>query len=293
MNNKLSDGAEALGFPLSDEEMRLFGLYIEELLKWNAKVNLTAITEPDEIIIKHFLDSLALLRILPDFGQGPPPAKAHGHAARMAPPRPAPVSRTDTGQAAQKFQKAGRDHDAGLDVLARRGSQASGACIPETSGSDSSRTAPVGLTFGRFTACDIGSGAGFPGLALKIVLPEMDIALVEPARKKAAFLRHVIRTLGLSGARVMEARVEGLKNPSFDMAFSRAFKSLGELLKLAAPILKDRGRPTGGGCVAQSLSLQDAEALNRNLPGWEIAREEEITLPFSDIRRRLILLQKK
>ncbi len=216
--DKLSNGAKQLGFPLSEDEARRFELYLAELLKWNAKVNLTAITEPDGIIIKHFLDSLALLGILP----------------------------------------------------------------------------PGRLS--RFTACDIGSGAGFPGLALKIVLPEMDITLVEPARKKAAFLRHVIRTLGLSGANVLEEAAGAASGRtvlapfSFDVVFSRAFKSFAELLPLAGPLL------TGGGYVAQNLSLKDAGgsiARSRSTgPGWEIEREEVITLPFSDIGRRLMLLRK-
>ncbi len=58
--NLLSKGCEALGFPVTPEELRLFGLYLGEIRKWNTKVNLTAITEPEEIIVKHFLDSLAL-----------------------------------------------------------------------------------------------------------------------------------------------------------------------------------------------------------------------------------------
>ena len=222
MNNKLSNGSKELGFPLSDEELRKFGVYLSELLKWSAKVNLTAIVEPEEIVVKHFLDSLALLRVLP-------------FAARLSQTPAEPESRW-----------------------------------PDR----------------RFTACDIGSGAGLPGLALKIALPEMNITLIEPARKKAVFLRHVIRALGLSGVEVVEARAEELKAQAVDMVFSRAFKGLPEILAVAGAMLKR------GGYVAQSLSLQDAEALNGNMPGWEIAREEEITLPFSDIRRRLILLKK-
>ncbi len=154
--SKLYDGAVRFAFSLSDDELRLFGLYMEEIVKWNEKVNLTAITEPDEIIVKHFLDSLALLRILPDMGQGP----QDGSSA----PADAQMTMRGAGQGS---------------------SRATGLC---------------------FRACDIGSGAGFPGLALKIVLPHMHVTLVEPARKKAAFLRHVIRTLGLSGANVLETR---------------------------------------------------------------------------------------
>ncbi len=273
MKNKLSDGARQLGFPLSDEELRKFDVYLSELLKWNAKVNLTAITGPDEVVVKHFLDSLALLGILQGGENGPVWACEHR-----------------------------------------------------------------GNAVGRFTACDIGSGAGFPGLALKIVLPEMDIALIEPARRKAAFLRHIIRTLGLKGAAVLEARVEELlpprrdkesllspaeagprckslhprragetpgthklplavPAPPFNIVFSRAFKGLEDLLAATGPLLADNGyvaqslsRSTGDRLVSQAQGLETEH--EGPPPGWMVKREEEITLPFSDIRRALILLRK-
>jgi 16S rRNA (guanine527-N7)-methyltransferase len=221
MNKTLSGGARELGFPLSPGEVRLFELYLAELLKWNLKVNLTAITEPDEIVVKHFLDSLALRLILPPERGGVPPAGA----ARPAQPR-------------------------------------------------------------NFSACDIGSGAGFPGLVLKAVLPGMALTLVEPIHKKAVFLRHVIRTLGLSPAAALEARAEALTekiSAPFDIVFSRAFKAPAELLPLAAPVLKD------GGLAALSLG-PGMESGHK--PGWTVEREEEITLPFSDIRRKLVLLRK-
>jgi 16S rRNA (guanine527-N7)-methyltransferase len=208
MNKTLSGGAKELGFPLSPGEIRLFELYLAELLKWNVKVNLTAITEPEDIVVKHFLDSLALRLIL-----------------------------------------------------------------------------PVGLPE-NFSACDIGSGAGFPGLVLKAVLPGMDLTLVEPVHKKAVFLRHIIRTLGLSPVTALETRAEALPekiSAPFDIVFSRAFKSPAELLPLAAPVLKD------GGYAALSLG-PGMEYLPQ--PGWTVEREEDITLPFSDIRRKLLLLRK-
>ncbi len=138
----------------------------------------------------------------------------------------------------------------------------------------------------NFSACDIGSGAGFPGLALKVVLPGMALTLVEPVHKKAVFLRQVIRTLNLSPVTALEARAEDLPgkvSTPFDIVFSRAFKAPAELLPLAFPVLKD------GGLVALSLGPgMECEPS----PGWTVEREEEITLPFSDIRRKLLLLKK-
>lgn len=234
MNKTLSGGAKEIGFPLSAQESRKFELYLAELLKWNEKVNLTAITEPEEVIVKHFLDSLALQLILPVAG-----------------------------------------------VLQGGGACRGGATTVQNDASAKSPALPQ-----NFSACDIGSGAGFPGLALKIVLPGMALMLVEPIHKKAVFLRHVIRTLNLSPVTVLEARAENLLDKiskPFDIVFSRAFKAPAELLPLAFPVLKD------GGYAA--LSLGPGMEYEPQ-PGWTVEREEEITLPFSDIQRKLVLLKK-
>jgi 16S rRNA (guanine527-N7)-methyltransferase len=234
MNKTLSGGAKEIGFPLSAEESRKFELYLAELLKWNEKVNLTAITEPEEVIVKHFLDSLALRLILP------------------------------------------------IESVSRKGGACRGGAY--TAQSDASAQSPALPQ--DFSACDIGSGAGFPGLPLKVILPRMDLTLVEPIHKKAVFLRHVARILNLSSVTALEARAEELPNKIsklFDIVFSRAFKAPADLLPLAFPVLKD------GGYAALSLGPgMEYEPTQ----GWTVEREEEISLPFSDIRRKLVLLRK-
>jgi 16S rRNA (guanine527-N7)-methyltransferase len=258
MNKTLSGGAKELGFPLAPDEIRLFELYLAELLKWNVKVNLTAITEPEEIVVKHFLDSLALRLILPLDSEGTRIGRTTALSRRAWP---------ETG--------GGREAAAGLP--------------PERGGASTLRSGAAAQSPAlsqNFSACDIGSGAGFPGLVLKVVLPGMALTLVEPIHKKAVFLRHVIRTLDLSPVTALEARAEGLPDKisaPFDIVFSRAFKAPAELLPLAAPILKD------GGLAA--LSLGPGMEYEPQ-PGWTVEREEEITLPFSDIRRKLVLLRK-
>ncbi|MGA2192596.1 MAG: 16S rRNA (guanine(527)-N(7))-methyltransferase RsmG [Nitrospirota bacterium] len=199
----LREGARALGVNLAPEQEEKFALYLSELLKWNKKINLTSITDPRDVVIKHFLDSLAVERLLPR---------------------------------------------------------------------------------GRFKAADIGSGAGFPGLALGVIRADMELLLVEPAHKKAAFLRHAARLLAV-GAAVVEERAEGLADlyrGRFDIILSRAFKASEDLLPLARPLLKE-----GGGVV---LSL--GPGMGKSYPGWRVLRQEEITLPFSDIKRALVLLEK-
>lgn len=262
MNKTLSGGAKELGFPLSPDQIRLFELYLGEILKWNAKVNLTAVTEPDEIVVKHFLDSLALRLILPVDGEGA---------------RTSPATALNQGVSPEGVAFRGGASAAQSGAAAEAGA-ASGA-IPPACGR---RPAIVP----HFTACDIGSGAGFPGLALKVVLPAMDLTLVEPIHKKAVFIRQVIRTLNLSPATALEARAEELPDrisAPFDIIFSRAFKAPAELLPLAFPVLKEGGHA--------ALSLGPGTEWEPQ-PGWTVEREEEITLPFSDIRRKLILLKK-
>lgn len=197
----LKKGAERLGVPFATAHAEAFSLYLSELLKWNAKVNLTAITGPEEVAVKHFLDSLSLFRLLPE---------------------------------------------------------------------------------GHFSAADVGAGAGFPGLPLKIVRPDMALTLIEPARKKAAFLKNIARTLGLTGVYVVEEKVEDAAGEfagRFDVVLSRAFREPRLLLPLAAPLLGE------GGSVVLSVGPEQEPAPPE---GWVVAREEEITLPFSDYKRTLI-----
>lgn len=197
----LKRGSERLGVPFAPAHADAFSLYLSELLKWNAKVNLTAITGPEEVAVKHFLDSLSLFRLLPE---------------------------------------------------------------------------------GSFSAADVGAGAGFPGLPLKLVRPDMALTLIEPARKKAAFLKSIARALGLAGVMVFEKKVEdaaGELGGRFDVVLSRAFREPRLLLPLAAPLLKE------GGSVVLSVGPEQEPAPPE---GWVVAREEELLLPFSDYRRRLI-----
>jgi 16S rRNA (guanine527-N7)-methyltransferase len=91
---------------------------------------------------------------------------------------------------------------------------------------------------------DVGSGAGFPGLPLKIMMPEMEMSLIESSRKKTAFLRHITRMLKLEGVEILEKRIEDLDSKykkSFDVVVSRATFSIVEFIELACPYVNDRG----------------------------------------------------
>jgi 16S rRNA (guanine527-N7)-methyltransferase len=116
----------------------------------------------------------------------------------------------------------------------------------------------------RCRLADVGSGAGFPGLALKIVLPELEVILIEQDTRKATFLNEVIRALKLPNARVHRSNYESLapEIADFDVIVSRAVGDHKSLLKWAGPRLSPSGR------VLLWLGAEDAVRL-AHLPGWE------------------------
>ena len=140
--------------------------YRQELLDWNTRINLTAITDPEEVLFKHFLDSLSLLTV---------------------------------------YDK------------------------PQT------------------RLLDIGAGAGFPGLPLKIVRPDWHVTLLEATGKKVTFLQHVIETLQLENVVAVHGRAEELAHKpeyraAFDVVTARAVASLPILLEYAAPFCRIGGK---------------------------------------------------
>ena len=147
--------------------VRSISTYIDILLRWNARVNLTAIRDPDEIVTRHFGESLFVARRLfptPDVG-----------------------------------------------------------------------TAPGALA-------DVGSGAGFPGLPIKLWAPHLSVTLIESNHKKATFLRELVRTLTLTDINIQNARVDTLPPATFDVVTLRAVERFEAVLPAAARLLKPQGR---------------------------------------------------
>ena len=147
------------------------------------------------------------------------------------------------------------------------------------------------------TLLDVGSGAGFPGLALKLARPELEVALVEPRQKRVSFLRQVIRTLGVEGVRVYEERLEpgqdtlGGEARRFSLITSRAFTTIAPFLALAAPF-----SPPGGRVICMKGPKGAAEAAQ-----WQAEQPESpyrliatraFTLPFSGADRQLLVFEK-
>ncbi len=167
----LSAHAHEFGIELSPAQLEAFEIYLRELVAWNARFNLTTITEPDQVIVKHFLDSLSVASVLHD-------------------PVPAML-------------------------------------------------------------IDVGSGAGFPGLPLKIGLPALSVTLIDSTGKKVEFLKHVIAELNLRGVTALHARAEEVAhNPAhrekYDAAAARAVADLATLLEYTLPFVR-----VGGVFVAQ------------------------------------------
>ena len=159
--NIIISGARVFDVNVGLKEARQFSIHAGELVKWNLKINLTAITDPFEVAVKHFLDSIAPAGIIP----------------------------------------------AGASML------------------------------------DIGSGGGFPGIPLKVVIPTLSVTLVDSSRKKITFLKHVIRTIGLGDIEALQGRVEELAGSTkiFDVIICRAFSLLEMFVGSALPLLAPNG----------------------------------------------------
>ncbi len=152
---------------------------------------------------------------------------------------------------------------------------------------------------------DVGSGAGFPGIPLKVMLPSLDVTLVDATRKKVSFLRHVIQALHLSRISAIHARLENLQREGdgeFDVIVCRAFSNLAAFVEKSLPLLAPDGQLLaykGRNLGAELGQLSSAQRESRSFPvsemdstrllQMEIVRFE---LPFLNLPRTLILLRR-
>lgn len=208
--------ASLLGVDLTPKQLEAFAWYSEELIDWNRRFNLTAITDPVQVEIKHFLDSLTCLRAL--------------------------------------------------------GSQPSGLVV------------------------DVGAGAGFPGLPLKIVCPQLGMHLVESIGKKVEFCKHMILKLGLEGVEVVHERVERVGHwpeyrASFDWALARAVAPLPVLVEYLLPLLKLGGRAVAQKGETAHTEVHEAERALRLL-GGHLTQVIPVELPGVAERRHLVVVEK-
>jgi 16S rRNA (guanine527-N7)-methyltransferase len=150
------------------------------------------------------------------------------------------------------------------------------------------------LPAGSGTLLDIGSGAGFPAIPVKIFRKDLHVTLLEASRKKCSFLKEVIRRLGLRDVEILNCRLEELLKkaplPSFDRIVSRATLKLPVLVALGVPLLKPGGilaAMKGPGHEAETAALNSSK--NKT---FQIVGNYSLTLPVTGDRRHIILVDK-
>jgi len=216
----LIKGAGKLGIELNTRQVEQFELYYQELIEWNQKINLTAITDYSSVQVKHFLDSLTIILALPEEG----------------------IEKPD------------------VNIV------------------------------------DIGTGAGFPGVPLKILFPQPRLVLIEPTIKKTAFLHYIVRKLELENIEVLNSRAEEaahlpLYRERFALVLSRAVALLPTLLELTLPFCQ-----IGGRFIAQKKGEIDRE-INKaqgtiTLMGGKLDQIKKIELDEFTDERYLVIIDK-
>jgi len=141
---------------------------------------------------------------------------------------------------------------------------------------------------------DVGTGAGFPGIPIKIYHPEIRITLVDSSMKRTAFLNHIIMVLGLKDIRVIQKRFEELQNdlgPSFDILVARALNNLKNLLRLGIPLLKGGGLMivSKGPAFEKEIKEANKEMADRGVRLKDIIN---LTLPMSNLKRNLVVIER-
>jgi len=214
-NELLINGAKEMGIELNEDTVKRFFAFSQFLLLRNKTMNLTAITDPRGIIIKHFLDSLSLLAV------------------------------TEIPRAA--------------------------------------------------SVIDIGTGAGFPGIPLKLARPDLDITLMDSLAKRADFLKAALDVLGIADLKVLNARAEEYGHvPAFrekyDFAVSRAVGSLSVLCEYCLPYVKAGGVFLAMKGSDASLELESARSAIKALSS-ELAGVRAVNLP-DGIKHSVIIIRK-
>ena len=221
--NIIYEGAKDLDIQIDKRKIENFAIHAFELMKWNQKTNLTAITDPFEIAVKHFLDSIVPVKMIPPYA----------------------------------------------------------------------------------SLLDIGSGGGFPGIPLKIILPSLSVTLIDASRKKVSFLKHIIRILELKNIDALHIRAEEfVEKPSvektFNVVISRALSSMTTFALTALPFLKEEGVIIAmRGSVSDddiqllrsSINKKHAILMGESKEAFEIS-VKKYSLPYLKSDRSMVCLKK-
>lgn len=232
----LKDLATEFHIELQKEQIQQFQIYYEYLIEKNKVMNLTTITEKEDVIFKHFLDSLSLYKIV-EFGE-----------------------RLYSSKYSEEEQKKKLYFNQNCRIL------------------------------------DLGTGAGFPGLPLKIAFKETNVVLADSLQKRVLFLEELIKMLGLTGVTAIHGRAEELARKEdyrekFELCVSRAVANLSVLLEYCLPFVS-----VGGYFIAYK-SAEIEEELEESkkaisILGGKLESRETFLLPHSEIGRSFIVIKK-
>ena len=223
--NRLTASAAELGITINDPQVSQLYTYYEMLIEKNKVMNLTAITEEDEVITKHFIDSLSIVKC--------------------------------------------------ADACAMLGTDTAGTLL---------------------RVIDVGTGAGFPGMVLKIVFPGIRMVLFDSLQKRLRFLEEVTNRLGLEGVETVHGRAEDTGHDKkhreqYDLVVSRAVANMATLSEYCLPFARV------GGCFLAYKTAESGEEVAAGAGaikklGGVIERTDTFTLPMSENRRSLVLVRK-
>ena len=255
---------------LSPAQLDYISTYIDILVRWNSRINLTAIRDPEDIVPRHFGESIFSARHL--FPAGLPGGSSNARAGG-SPEEGAEGSASGTASATA----SGNANGSQSGRAALQGPVSShtreGALAPEAVANDQR------LAANHVRVADLGSGAGFPGLPIKLWAPHISLTLIESNHKKVAFLREVTRALTLTNVDIQNARAETLTG-IFDVVTLRAVERFESILPTAAALLAPAGRLT-----LLISAAQQAQA-HETLPlfAWSPA------IPIPNSRSRILLI---
>lgn len=217
--NILIDGGQKMGINLHKEQVKKFSQYLELLIQWNQKINLTSLKTPQEVIIKHFLDSISCMKVINKY-----------------------------------IDKEG------INVI------------------------------------DVGAGAGFPGLPIKIIYPSIKLSLLEARKKKTMFLEKATAEMNFQQVKILNGRAETFgkgkdHREKYDIAISRAVARLNVLSEYCLPLVK-----VGGLFIAQK-GRSYKEEIDKGLKavqslGGELIGVESVRIPFINQERDLLVIKK-